>query len=307
MKPDILKYVRTTANANMVQFVLNASNKPQRDIASTLLRFDPGYFAQEFLSIKHVKRNQIKNLLHYCGVELIPFPCGEFFSYLVFLLSITAHSDTKRPLSRRLLTVFVYVSGKSRELADKALSLLSCDVGGPRSYEVLRQTKASDLLELYYETLMIGRMTRCEQVVASLIRVLTKTTVYGIKLSLLFNILTAESVALMVQSFIPSINLVPFHYFAERPAAVTGAHIVALVAFRPAAATSRTNYGLLKFGFQFGNNCLNPADSSLSRKEKKKVLGYYIEVIDRGPNSASLRHLLKIFGCFMNLLGPKSR
>jgi hypothetical protein len=32
-----------------------------------------------------------------------------------------------------------------------------------------------------------------------------------------------------------------------------------------------------------------------------------MEVIDRGSSSASLRHLLRIFGCFMNLLGPKSR
>jgi hypothetical protein len=44
----------------MVLFVLDANNKLQRSIASTLLRFDPGYFAQKFLSFKRVTRHGVR-------------------------------------------------------------------------------------------------------------------------------------------------------------------------------------------------------------------------------------------------------
>jgi hypothetical protein len=76
--------------------------------------------------------------------------------------------------------------------------------------------RSTDFLEIYYETLIIGRLTESESVITSLVNLITPRTCYRMNLTLLLALPTADQVTQMLQSFIPSCQLLPFQYFANR-------------------------------------------------------------------------------------------
>jgi hypothetical protein len=297
-------YVTKMIGDDFAGYVLSAKTRPAQLIAACLLRFDACYFAQEFLTIRKIKRQNLINLIFYIGSEKVSFPSDEFFSFLMSVQALTMDNEKKRPLSRRLLSVFLMES--SRLIAQKALDLLSCDLSGPQSYDALTQMRSTDFLEIYYETVVIGRLTESEFVITCLMSLITPRTCYGLNLNLLFAPPTTEQLTQMVQSLIPSCQHVPFRYFAGRcqdPNGILAPQLEVLVSYKP-LRTAKSDIVLLFFCHNFARFALKT--SKLARQDKKSVLKFCMETLECPPESASFTQFLAVERLFLSLLGRRS-
>jgi hypothetical protein len=207
-------YVTKVIGDDCTGYDLNVKSCPAQFIAIPLLQFDVYYCAHEFLAIRKIKRHNLVNLICYIDLEKISFPSDEFVSFLMSVHVLTMDSEKKRLVSRPLLSVFIMDS--SWLIAQKTLELLNCDVSGPQSYDISTVMWSADFVEIYDETFIIGRRTESESVTTSLANIITPRTCYGMNLTLLFASPTADQVTQMLQSFVPSCQLIPFLYFVDR-------------------------------------------------------------------------------------------
>lgn len=204
---------------DLVGFVLNASTKLSRLLSISLLKIDPKYFMKGFMNTEKFHYAQIYNVCWYAK-ENIDFPPDDFYQFAVMLLSKYIESRKKKNIVRRLLTIFVYKNLKNNSIVQEACALLSCDIGPPSNIEYVKKLSNAQIIELYYESLVINRVANCRAILETLLIVLTKSSPYGMLLYITLKQPTFDDInQIMTTSFplfqLPSMQTLPYRYYSE--------------------------------------------------------------------------------------------
>ena len=289
---QILDYAKAFTGPDITSFILNASGKIARSIATVLLRFDPSYFVQCFLKAQRDWRSfQILNLIHY--TLSVKFPPEDYFRFIVSVVSATITSRKKRNIARRLLTVFVHKNIHSEEITKHAVSLLGCDVGLVSSIDSLQKQNDAYVVEWYYEMLVLADVADCKKIASFLKDVLPKTTIYGQTMSLMFSPVTVESITSMLNSGVSSIRLLPFTYYGRKtsPDPTFTPQMLELFMQQKLTPTSFTQFTISQFAKRFSSLYLN--SDKFTEKQKKAFYTYLMSNVDSDINSGTLPYVLQ--------------
>lgn len=213
-------YITTVMKTeNLTEFVLNASTASERKLSINLIKLDPEYFVKQFISVEKYKYKQIENLCLYAQAN-IEFPPEDFYNFAVILISKNIESRKKKNIVRRLLTLVVYFNLKNLEIVRNAHALLSCDVVPKSNITILQKQDPAQIMEFYYESLVIKNSFDCTKLIETLILTLTKSTSFGLTLDLITSPPSVESISSIVSALypvfpLPSMQNVFFHYYIE--------------------------------------------------------------------------------------------
>jgi hypothetical protein len=292
-------YLKLFTGDDLVDFILRSVDTISRSISIEFLRFDLRYFADRVMKMKRLKRVQIENLIYLVGV--VNFPADKFFWFLITILSANLKSARKRQLSRRLISVFLQLNVNNPEIVGKTLTVLESDI--PSNLDILRSSSSSDILEHYYGITIIVNASNCQQPLSLLMKVLPGTTVYGSYLNLLTSVPTVEMVSYFLSFSVPSVNLLPFRFFALKIAVLTPEILDVLLEFRP-VKTSNSQTIILQFIKRFISRNLVSRDYTI--QSKVAVYQYLHQNVDKSVNSGMLLEVVQLELLFLPIFPSKS-
>jgi hypothetical protein len=294
-----MNYFKLFTGDDLIDFILRSVDQINRSKLIEFLRFDLRYFADRVMKMKRLKRVQIENLIYLVGV--VNFPADGIFWFLITILLANLKSARKRQLSRRLISVFLQLNVSNAEIVARALTVLESNI--PSNIDILRSSSSSDILEHYYGITIIVNASNCQQPLSLLMKVFPGTTVYGGYLNLLTSIPTVEMISYFLSFSVPSVNLLPFRFFAVKVPALTPAILDVLLEFKP-VKTSNSQIIILQFIKRFVSRNLVSRDFTI--QSKVAVYQYLHQNVDKSVNSGMLLEVVQLELQFLPIFLNKS-